>query len=116
MRYNVIMKEEILQTIREQLAGDIKQWLHPSFDLIEGFATQPEVKSNLIIFDLLNDRQLHIDLAKKLFTIVEFKFDHYRDPCPGYVYENEVDVTQECLKLIGDLADIMVVFSDRTAD
>lgn len=110
------MKEEILQTIREQLAGDIKQWLYPGFDLVDGFSTVPEIKGNLITFDLLNDRQLHIDLAKKLFTIVVFKFDHYRDPCPGYVYENEVDVTEECLKLIGDLADIMVVFSDRHVD
>lgn len=110
------MKEEILQTIREELARDIKQWLYPGFELVDGFSTQPEIKGNLITFDLTNDKQLHIDLAKKLFTIVRFKFDHYRDPCPGYIYENEVDVTQECLKLIGDLADIMVVFNDRHVD
>ena len=106
------MKEEILQTIREYLGKEIPFICKGSVDFIDGFLTQPEIKGNLITFDLTNDKQLHIDLSKKLFTIVVFKFDHYRDPCPGYVYENEVDVTQKCLKLIGDLADIMVVFSD----
>lgn len=110
------MKEEILQTIREQLAKEILNISNVLIPFVDGYSTEPEIKGNLITFDLLHDKQLHIDLAKKLFTIVEFKFDHYRDPCPGYVYENEVDVTEICLKLIGDLADIMVVFSDRHVD
>lgn len=107
------MKQEILETIREELGKTLLDLLYEHFDLLDGYSTGGMVKDNLITFDLLNDQQLRIDLAKKSFTIITFKFDWYRDPCPGYGVDSEEDVTEKCLKLIGDLADIMEVFSER---
>lgn len=105
-------KQEILKTIREYLGKEIPFICKGAVDFIDGFLTEADIKGNLITFNLAGDQQLHVDLAKKSFTIITFKFDYYRDPCPGYVFDSEEDITEKCLEIIGDLADIMEVFSE----
>lgn len=107
-------KQEILQTIKEALGEELKWILYQQFDFIDGVDTETGITDNVISFNLVKNQELHIDLAQKQFTIITFKFDYYRDPCPGYEVDSEEDVTEKCLKLIGDLADIMEVFSEPT--
>jgi hypothetical protein len=102
------MKEEILNLIREELAKDIFTCISKRYDLLdkEGF----EVYKDKIVYDLEGHKSLVVDLYKNEFSLDTYKFDMYKDPCPGLVSEKEEDVTDLCMALIGDLKDILGIF------
>ena len=112
------MKIELLQMIREQLAKDIRELLNDHFEFNDTFEERIKcpatIKDNEITYELLHDQYLVVDLVNQQFFIEQQKFDFYRDPCPGFVFEYEKDVTDKCLPLIGSLSTIIKVFTDDT--
>jgi hypothetical protein len=102
------MKEEILETIREELAKNVLPCLSKKFDIqeTEGF----DVYKDSVVYSLVGYTYIKMDLYKNEFSLEKYKFDMYKDPCPGLVSEKEEDITELCMSLIGDLKDILRIF------
>lgn len=79
-------KETIAKEIRYALIGHY-EFLDPP-DIYE-------IKGDEIIYDLYEHKTLVADVKKKTLTLQSWKFDWYREPCPGLVLVDEKEQDTE---------------------